>query len=228
MIDHKYSYIILGALFLILWLILFSLRKDVRREMWATSLLFGVVALILEPVIYNDWWVPLTITGTIPCIESFLFGFACGGIAAVIYEEISRKKLKPIKKEIEKNNSKLWAITILGFISFFSMFCILKIDSFLSSSISMIILITIIYTKRPDLIKNSIVSGIATLISAFIIYSIMQIITPGWIESFWIFKNTPKIIFLNVPIDDIIWFLLFGALWGPLYEYIKNKKLVNK
>lgn len=229
--EYIYSYLILDLLFLILWLALFFWRKDVRKEMWTTSILFGIIALIMEPIIFGDWWTPLTITNTIPGIESFLFGFTVGGLASVIYEEIFKKKLKKtnsIKETSEKKNIRFSILSITGALSFIIPFYIFKINSFIASSIAMIIMITMIYYQRKDLIKNSIVSGIAVLISAFIIYSIMQSITPGWIDLFWVFKNTPKIIFLNVPIDDIVWFFLFGALWGPIYEYWQNKKLVRK
>jgi len=55
----------------------------------------------------------------------------------------------------------------------------------------------------------------------------LELLTPGWIHAFWIFKNVPDIVIFNLPIDDIIWYFLAGLFIGPLYEYWKEGKLIN-
>ena len=86
--DYTYSYLLMDFGFLIVWLILYFLRKDVRKVMWFVSLPLGFMGPFLEYVYVNDWWRPLTITGTLLGIEDFLFGFGIGGISAAIYEEL--------------------------------------------------------------------------------------------------------------------------------------------
>ena len=60
------------------------------------SVIFGVIGPFVEVVYTLDWWAPLTITGTVVGIEDVLFGFVCGGIATVVYEEIFKKRIKII------------------------------------------------------------------------------------------------------------------------------------
>ena len=62
---------------------------------------------------------------------------------------------------------------------------------------------------------------------AFIIYNILELITPGWIEAFYLFKNVPDIVILNMPIDDLVWYILAGMFVGPLYEYWQEGKEVD-
>ena len=62
------------------------------------SLLFGFGGIVSEQTHTQDWWQPLTLTGTRIGVEDFLIGFAIGGIAAVIYAEAYRKKVSRIHR----------------------------------------------------------------------------------------------------------------------------------
>jgi len=231
MVNYQYSYLILGIIFLIIWVILFLLKKDIRKEMLIISIIFGFAGLIVEPVYIQDWWSPLTITNTLIGIEDFLFGFVIGGIAATIYSHIFNKKIKIKKINLKKGFKRNLNFGLFGAIFailFFSSFYILKFNSLHSSLIAFGIGILTMYVKRKDLIVNSILSGFLLLFIAFIVYTITGFITPGWVTTFWTFKNVPKIIFLGIPIDDIIWYFLAGAFIGPLYEYWQEGKLINK
>ena len=64
------------------------------------------------------------------------------------------------------------------------------------------------------------------LVASFV-YTIIEILTPGWINAFWQFKNVPNIILFNLPLDDLIWYFLAGIYIGPLYEYWQESKILN-
>lgn len=231
MLSYTYSYLLLGMLFFIFWIILFFWRKDTRKPMLFFSFLFGIGGLLVEPIYTHDWWKPITITGTLVGFEDFLFGFVIGGIATVLYEDIFKKKVKIRKKSLkieekETINFVLLIITFAGL--FFGSFFILNLNTLYSSLISFIFGIAFIFYKRKDLIIDSLVSGILLLVLSFIVYSTLNLITPGWVDEFWYFRNVPYIIFLGVPIDDIIWYFLAGAFIAPLYEYWLEGRLINK
>ena len=231
MTSYTYSYLITDLIFLAIWLTLFIWRKDVRRKILFLSIAFGVIGLIVEPIHILDWWKPITITNTPVGIEDFLYGFCMGGIAGVIYEEIFKKRIR-VRKEKQKNilsgNFKLLIFILSFLLAFVIMFYIFRINTFISA-ITLLSLGTIIMCSiRPDFIPDSLFSGILILIIGFIAYSITNLITPGWVNAFWYFRNVPHIIFLNVPIDDIVWLFLTGTFIGPLYEFWVHGKLVNK
>ena len=216
--------------FFIVWLALFILRKDTRKVMLFISIPLGILGLFFNIIYIKDWWMPLTVTGTIPAIEDFLYGFTIGGISAVIYEEIFKKKII-IKRESKRIKRKeifnFWKAGIASIITFYIIYYFLKINTFYISAIIFIIIILTICIKRKDLIPHAIGSGICLLIVAFIVHSITNIITPGWIEAFWYFDIVPKLIILNVPLEDILFYFLFGAAVGPLYEYWQEGKLIK-
>ena len=75
------------------------------------SIIFGIGGILSEFYHIQDWWQPLIITNTPIGIEDFLIGFFIGGIAAVIYEEIYKKKIR-IRKQNKSPNLKKMQIFI--------------------------------------------------------------------------------------------------------------------
>lgn len=229
MVD-QYSYLIGSLLFILIWLVFFLWRKDTRKEMLIISLLFGIAGSLSQIIYIKDWWKPLTITATSLGIEDFLFGFSIGGIASVVYEHLFNKrvKIKKVKKlkEQKRNINFLLVISTIPIV-FYGSFFIFGINTFISSIFAFVIPTSIIYLKRKDLIKNSFFSGIFTVLIMFLVYQIIELIIPGFFESFFLFQNIGHIIFLKIPLEEYIWFFLLGLLVGPLYEYWKEGKLIN-
>lgn len=228
--SYLYSYLIGDLTLLIVWFILFYFRKDVRKEMLIISLLIGIGGLFAETIYTIDWWQPLTITGTLIGIEDFLFGFAIGGIGSSIYEVIFKKKIRiknvNQKKRFNQNKNILLfgaSIVVLLFITFFLM----NLNSFYSSIISLGIPIIYMNVKRKDLILNSILSGFFLMLTSFLAFITVELITPGWINSAWFLENLSGIIILTAPLEDLIWFFLMGMFIGPLYEFWKEGKIQN-
>ncbi len=232
MVDYQYTYLILSITFFLFWIILYYLRKDLRKEMLVISIIFAFAGPFAEIVYFKDWWEPFTLTNSLISIEPLIIGFAIGGIASVLAEEVfklkhRKEKKKPFKKIKSENLNAFILLSLLAFIFFISFF-ILRLNSLATTILSFGVPAIIICLKRRDLFYNSILSGASLIIMAMIIYNIVELITPGWIEAFWQFNNTPKLVFLNMPLDDIIWYFLAGAFIGPLYEYWKEDRLVNK
>ncbi len=226
--NYQFSYLIGDLTLLIIWFVLFFLRKDTKKEMFAISLIFGFAGLVVDPIYSSDWWHPLTITNTLPGIESFIFGFVVSGIASVIYEEIFRKKIKVKKvnkKEDKERNFHLLLIGLLSVVLFFGSYFILRLNSFYASFPAFLVPLTIILIKRKDLVVDSILSGIILMIFSFLFYIVPEIIFPGWISFTWNFKMVSGLTILKVPIEDLIWFFLAGMLIGPLYEYWQEGKI---
>lgn len=229
--GYQYTYLLMGLIFLAIWLALFIWRKNTRKEMLIISIIFGIIGPFVEFIYTTDWWNPQFLFGFSSAgIEDVLFGFVCGGIAAVVYEDIFKKKLKIRKvsktKEEKRNISFLFILTLAAFL-FFIPFFVFGLNSLYSTIIGLSIPTLIIWIKRKDLILDSLATGIILVLITSLVYSILEFLTPGWVSAFWHFKNVPNLIILNVPIDDIIWYFLAGLFIGPLYEYWQESKLVD-
>ena len=227
--SYQYSYLIGALIVLVLWTILFLYRKDTRKEMLTISIIFGFIGIVVDPIYAIDWWKVKTITGVIPGVESIIFGFGMGGVASVIYEHFFNKKvkIKKVKKiKEQKRNINLFFIIFLFLILFFGGF-IIGINSFKSMIIATITATIVIYIKRPDLIKNSILSGLLLLIASILGYFILDLITPGFFSEFYSFEDIGGKRFLGIPLEEYVFYFLAGAFIGPLYEYWKEGKLIN-
>jgi len=219
-IELQFSYLVGSVLFLIIWLILFWLRKDLRQQMLFVSIIFLIIGPFVQFVYTIDWWKPLTITGTLIGIEDFIFAFSIAGIASVIYEEFFKKKTKSKKK---KENIKSFILLLgLAAVLFFGTFYAFKIHSFYSSIISLFVPTLVILWQRSDLIKDSLFSGILMVLLSIVCFSIIDIFMPAVIQNFWYFHNLSGIMILSAPLEDVVWFFFVGMFIGPLYEYWKN------
>lgn len=228
--SFQYTYLLMGFLFSFIWLLLFLIRKDIRKEMLIMSLIFGLAGPLTDVLYFKDWWHPLTFTNSWISFEAFIVGFMIGGISSVIYEEIFKDRLKQIrvnKKKRERDNKNFILILFLTAALLYMGFYLFNLNTLISTIIALIIPVSIIWFRRKDLIIVSFISGLLLLIVAVFVYSMLQFLTPGWVNEFWFFKNVPRVIILNVPVDDIIWYLLTGIYIGPLYPFWHEGKFVK-
>lgn len=225
--KYKYTYLLMGLLYLIIWIFLFLRRKDLRKEMLLLSFASAIFGPLSELIYFKDWWQPVTLSGSVFSIEPILFGFCIGGIASVIYEEVFGKKLyRDSKKLIDfKKGKKIFMLELLGISLLFGLFFIFNLNSLLSTIIAFGAVTIIILYHRKDLFIPSVLSGVLVCLIASIVYSTLNIITPNWVDHFLFFRNTPRLIIGGIPIDDLIWYFGVGMMLGPLYEYYKVVKL---
>ena len=224
----NYTYLI-GSLFVIsIWLVLFWRRKDTRKEMLLLSSIIGISGLLLEYFIWTkDWWRPITFRNTIIGIEDLLFGFGIGGIAAVVYEEIFKQKLRKIRGKkcltLFQVTSFIGVSILLGVICFYYF----ELNSFISSILSMFIPTLVIWYLRKDLIVDSVFTAFILLIITFVGFGFMNLIDPGFIYKWWLFEYLSGIIIWGVPVEDIIWFFAVGLFVAPFYEFWQCKSFIN-
>ena len=226
MLNFKYAYLIGTIIFLIPWTILFFFRKDYRKEMIFMSFAIGIGSVVTAYLWWTiDWWRPETITNTRVGIEDFLMGFSNGGIAAVLYGAIYKKRLSKHIKKI--NDVGTFNICLILFFIIAFLFWGFNITSFWASTIAMIIAaIYTLYTRR-DLFFNALASGILMTIVSLPFYHFLTLLFPDFIYRTWMFQHLSGIIIIGVPLEDLIFYFLFGFIIGPLYEYWQNKRLVS-
>jgi len=220
----------MGIGFGLVWLILFLLRKDIRKEMLVISVIFGILGPISNILFIQDWWSPLTFDGTkVGILDSIFVGFMIGGVTAVLYEEIFRRVQRRDKRLLRKKEHLLFFLMFpIALIIFFGGFYLLDLNSWIASTLALFVPAVVILTRRSDLLIEAFVSGVLLVVVATAVYNFVELFTPGWIQTFWYFKNVPPIIVLNMPIDDAVHYFFLGMFGGPLYEYWQGVRLVKK
>ncbi len=222
---YQYFYIVWALLFLIPWVIIFLLRKDLRMEMLFISIACGFGGIAMEWIFLIDWWHPLTITGTPVGIEDFIWPFSAGGVAAVAYEFLRQMRLVPVRPI---NNSTLIAFMLVFPALFLSAFFIFHLSSFYTTMLSYLFGILAVLITRRDLAWNSIISSVLMLLIGAPIYFLILAVFPEAVHSFWYLDERWYTQVLGgFPLEEWLWLFLTGAFVGPLYEFLANKKAIS-
>lgn len=213
----------------IVWLVVFLLRKDLRKQ----QIIFSVFTAPLAPItqylwFYNDYWRPEYIygfnIGNVPTgIEELLFAFFVGGIAGVIYEVIFRKK----RKFGKPRHGTTLSLFALGFISSFVLIA-LGINSIWATSISLFLVAIIMISIDKDLIKDALYTSVFLTLIAIILYLIWLRLYPGVLKQFWIVSSFSGITIMGIPIEELAWFFSAGLCGGVFYEFWLNADKYTK
>ncbi len=224
-----YEYIIGDLFFIFFWFVLYFIRKDLRRKMIFSSILctpLGLSEFIFAPYYWNPSTLFDLTTKIGFDIESLIFSFAVGGIAAVLYEEVLKKHLVKARENriFTKRHFYLLTAVLVSSMIFFSF--IFKMDLIYTAVIVMALGAITIMISRKDLIKETIVGSLLFLLVYFILlFTLNTLIFPDWIARTWNFEHILGITFFKIPLEEILWALTFGALWAPIYEDIKGYAL---
>jgi len=217
----QYAYFIGCLILLVVWLLFYISRKDLRKEIIFGSILalpFGFSEYLWVP----EYWNPPSLFNLISNygvgIESFLFFFLCGGIAAVVYEVIARKKTVRIRGK----RKYLFISYILIILIFLSLELISPSSTIYNAIISLLIVAIIIVVRRKDLISQIIFGGIFFAIVYFLLFVIFNKIFPDYVLAVYTLENIWGIIVLGVPLEEIAMSFGVGAVWSSFYEYIEG------
>ena len=207
------------------WLIIWIVRRGLRKEMLWASVLTMPLGL-LEPLFVPEYWSPPSLfnlaikTGF--DIESLIFSFAIGGIGSVLYEFLTRKKHKKIReyrKDSRKYNLHLLSL-IVPIIIFILLYIFTELNPIYSAVIAMFIGTIEAMICRPDLKSRVLLGGMSFFILYFLFFSLFNLIYPGLVSEIWNLLAISGILILGVPIEELLFAFTFGMLWSTYYEHI--------
>jgi len=178
------------------------------------GLYVGLLAIPLEFIWFlKDYWNPLKYISAFEfTFQESIFAFLIGGIVSVIYI-VPRTQNRHFKIINFLLPIVILIISMLLFTNIFSL------TSIYSCYIAFGITTLMILYRKPILIIKSILSGFLMMVISIIGYTILLIIYPNLINDWWRLKNISGILFLGIPIEEIIWFLFYGLSFGPIYNF---------
>ena len=227
-----YHYVWLGwsSAFLLPWILLYALFAQHRVAMWWASVFMAFFGLT-EPMFVPDYWNPPSLfelaqrTGF--DIESFIFSFAIGGIAAVLYNIILHKRLEGFSqtdRQQRRHRLHRWALStpfvlfpILYFLPWNPIYA--GIAAMASGAIASVLC-------RPDLKSNTLVGGLLflALYTAFLLG--LKWSAPGYIEQVWNLEALSGVQIYGLPIEELLFGFSFGLVWTGIYEHFTWKRSV--
>ncbi len=233
-LPFQYGYIVLTIPFILVWILLFLIRKDTRKEQLRMSYIAAILGPFSEIIYFRDYWLPESIfpifIGKFPLmVEDIIFGFSIGGISAIVYEILFRKKLSKFSKNSKHAVKSIYLA--LTFTIFLLISLKLGLNSIYASAIAFGITALVIIIIRHDLFINAVGSGFGVMLVMFVCYIFLynfvanseELLSKGWL----LYNSRLDIRIVDIPLTEMIWGFTWGFLAGPWYEFVSNQKTVK-
>ncbi len=229
--TYHYVWLLWSSAFLLPWILLYGLFPKHRVTMWWASVFMAPFGLT-EPIFVPKYWNPPSLfelaqrTGF--DIESIIFSFAIGGIGAVLYKIILRKRTE-VLNSTERNELRhrrhRWALAppfvafpILYFLPWNPIYA--GITAMLSGALAAVLC-------RPDLKSETLFGGFLFLLLYSIFLFGLKWSAPGYIEQVWDLKALSGIVIFGLPIEELIFGFSFGLVWTGIYEHFTWKRSIT-
>lgn len=232
MLDNMYAWLIWSLILLAIWIVVYlSLKtREAKKEMLVVSLwtsLFGAT----EPIFVPEYWSPPSLFNLAERtgfdIESFIFCFAVGGLAVIIYEWLFGAKHEPVplmEKQHPRHRVHL-AVFLSAPLIFFVLFAFTDLNPIYSVFITLMATGLLTWYCRPDLKKRMFVGAAIFLVLYFFYFLTLIAMFPGYVEQVWNLAAISGILIFGVPLEELMFAFSFGFLWSSVYEHITWKKI---
>jgi hypothetical protein len=220
-----YQWLFFSSLLLVVWLILFIWQKSARKEMLKTSLLTMLLGFS-EPLFVPEYWLPRSLFNLAARtgfdLESFIFSFALGGIAVILYEVITKVEHRKIPKQ-QISAKRIWWHRVLIFLSpavFVALLLGTSINPIYPTIIGLLLGgITTLFC-RPDLWQKVLVGGLLFFAFYFVFFLAMVLFYPHFVEETWNMTQLSGILVLGVPLEELVFGFAVGLMWSAIYEHL--------
>lgn len=219
----QFAYITAAAIFLVVWAILFILRKDLRREMLIMSLCATPLGL------FDFWavplyWQPVTLFNAPVGFEGLIYSFCLGGITSVIYAEVAHRSLRHVHKWHKSAALVVFLVTAAIFLPL----AIGKVaNPVIILYISLLSGLGVALYFRKDLVRSTIIGALCFGVLYFILLRVWISLYPNAADWF-VFEGLPKTRLFGVPLWELLFGTVFAAYWGNVYELLFGYRLVRR
>ena len=226
LVDPRYHFVwlIWSSAFLLPWLALFVARPRLRGRMLRASVLTAPFGLT-EPLFVPAYWNPPSVfdlaqrTGF--DIESLVFCFAIGGLAAAGYRAFARVALRSGNPLAHGELHHRFHAAALA--SPFMVFTVLLplpwnpiyagIGALLAGAVATLLC-------RPDLTRNTLFGGALMFVLYFVFLLGLKMIWPGYIEAVWNLRELMPWRPAGLPLEELLFGFGFGMYWSSAYEHV--------
>ena len=222
--GYHYAWLIWSAAFLVPWLILFLARPSVRRRMlWASALTapFGLT----EPLFVPAYWNPPSLfdlaqrTGF--DIESLIFCFAIGGLAAAGYRSLLPTPHRSgSARAHDRRHHRFHAAALASPFVVFAVLLPLPWNPIYPGIASLLTGAASTLLCRPDLTRNTLYGGVLMLLLYVVFLLGLRVIWPGYIEAVWNLSELMPWRPAGLPMEELLFGFGFGMYWSSAYEHI--------
>ena len=212
------TYLLAISFFLVPWALVFWRRPDLRRELGWTSALSVSGALPFEYFFWSrDWWHPITVTGTPVGIEDVLYAVGQGGLFAVLFGVLSRRRFaaRHVRPGLLVRSLPFSVATLVPI----ALILGVNVHSAPATIAGEAAALALLLAVRRDLAVVALCSGVLGLLLSLLFDVLVETLQPGFIQSSWYLDQLSGVRLMALPIEDVLWKLLAGATLGVAYKF---------
>lgn len=212
--TYHYVWLIWSSAFLLPWFCCTRYSRSIGSPLWWASVFMAPFGLT-EPIFVPEYWNPPSLfelaqrTGF--DIESIIFSFAIGGIAAVLYNIILLKRMEVLSPHGAPSMAA--SLAPMGACS------AVRLVSLVFGAIATVLC-------RPDLKSNTLLRRLIPR-ALFDFLLGLKWSAPGYIERVWNLKAISGIVIYGLPIEELMFRFSFGLVWTGIYEHFTWKRSVT-
>ena len=221
---YRHTWLIWSLAFLVPWAAVFVARPKLRSRMMWASLLTAPFGLT-EPLFVPKYWRPPSLfdlaqrTGF--DIESLIFCFAIGGLAAAAYQTLASAPERSLDHLAHQAARHRWHGAALAspFVVFLALLpwpwnpIYAGIGALLAGALTTLLC-------RPDLTRSTLMGGLLVFAIYVVFLLGLKWLWLGYIEAVW---NLPDLLQwrpAGLPSEELMFGFAFGMYWSSVYEHI--------
>lgn len=225
MIPADYVWFTWASAFLVPWAALywrFPLHRPAMR--WAS--LFTMPFGLTEPLFVPEYWSPPSLldlaSRTGFDVESLIFSFAIGGVAAVLVNLATGRTLQEMPEEERHHWAHRWhRIAVVAPFLLFPILLPLGWNPIYPGILAMAAGAAMTYWCRRDL-GGTIVMGAALFVGYYTVFLVgLHYTAPeGYIREVWNLAALRAGLVGFIPLEELLFAAAFGAYWSAVYQHL--------
>jgi hypothetical protein len=221
----KNVYLIWSLILLSLWGAVFAAYAPGRQKMLRMSV--GTLPLgLTEPLFVPAYWAPPTIfdlarrTGF--DLESLLFAFAVGGLAATLYDALSAARSRLLPVESHSASRHRWhALTLVVPVLVFPLFAVLTtLNPIYNAAITLLAAAGASVACRLDLWSRILLGAAVFALLYFVFFLTLVMAYPQYVQAVWNLPALSGVLVIGIPLEELLFAAALGAAWSGLYEHL--------
>jgi hypothetical protein len=226
MLPDRYVWFVWSVSFLVPWALLFGLCPGYRQAMWWASLLtlpFG----LSEPLFLDRYWEPPSLFDLAQCahfdLESFIFCFGIGGVAAVGYNALTGRPLQlRARTAAEAQRQSLYTAALALPAPVFGAVLFLTRAPIWAGLAGFVAGIAGRLVVRRDLAAKTVLGGLLFLGYYLLFLLYLNWLAAGYLQRVWLTTGPASMRVFGLPVTEIAFALGFGMFWSGLFEQIDS------
>lgn len=221
----KNVYLIWCLILLGIWIVVFAAYAPGRHKMLRMSIATLPLGLT-EPLFVPAYWAPPTLfdlarrTGF--DLESLLFAFAVGGLAATLYDALIGTRWQRLPADSRHAARHRWhllaaAAPVLVFPPLAMLTALnpiyIAIFALLASAVASIVC-------RADLWLRTLLGAAVFALLYFLFFLTLVMADPLYVQVVWNLPALSGVLVSGIPLEELLFAAALGAAWSGLYEHL--------